>query len=492
MSQKKYVSLSKLSTFLDNLYDKFASVGHKHTLDDITNYTVDSQLSSTSTNPVQNKVIDAEFEAISVAMNALESAIDGKANATHAHDDLYYTETEVDVKLDEITSILETKASADDLATHAENTEKHITATERTSWNQAALLQQVNKYMPVKGNWNAAAYGNGIYVAVTTSSDIAAYSTDGLNWTQTSLPVSTTWGCVVYGNGRFVAFATNHNYAAYSDDGINWTLITLPSNTRFDAAAYGNGMFVATSYVSKNFIYSTDGANWTKGSMPSSEAWDDIAYGNGKFVVIVRDSNVFAYSTNGTSWTTGTMPTTAPWQSITYGGGKFVATTYQSDVAAYSTDGITWTQTSLPSTQYWNDVLYGNGMFLALTSIDRVAAYSTDGITWVKSSTNYSNETWKAYVFGDGEFIAIAYNSTSVFHSTDGINWSRMGVGGVYDIDGDDVTSGVASAMKPYLAAKTHAHNHAIGGSDPITPEMIGAVSRAEWEASLLTNATVE
>lgn len=99
MSQKKYVSLSKLSTFLDNLYDKFASLGHKHTLDDITNYAVDSQLSSTSTNPVQNKVVDAEFEAISVAMNALESAIDGKSDTSHNHDDKYYTETEIDTKL---------------------------------------------------------------------------------------------------------------------------------------------------------------------------------------------------------------------------------------------------------------------------------------------------------------------------------------------------------------------------------------------------------
>ena len=100
MSQeKKYVSLSKLSTFLDNLYSKFASSSHKHTLSDITNYTVDYQLSSTSTNPVQNKVIDAEFEAISAAMNALEDAIDGKSNSDHNHDGRYYTETEIDTKL---------------------------------------------------------------------------------------------------------------------------------------------------------------------------------------------------------------------------------------------------------------------------------------------------------------------------------------------------------------------------------------------------------
>lgn len=96
MSQKKYVSLSKLSTFLDNLYDKFTAIGHKHTLDDITNYEVDSQLSSTSTNPVQNKVIDTEFDAIADAMNALESAVDGKAEASHDHNDKYYTKTEID------------------------------------------------------------------------------------------------------------------------------------------------------------------------------------------------------------------------------------------------------------------------------------------------------------------------------------------------------------------------------------------------------------
>ena len=96
MAQKKYVSLNRLSTFLNNLSNKFAALTHKHTLNDITDYTVDSSLSSTSSNPVQNKVLDAEFEAVSTAMNALESAIDNKANTSHFHDDRYYTETEID------------------------------------------------------------------------------------------------------------------------------------------------------------------------------------------------------------------------------------------------------------------------------------------------------------------------------------------------------------------------------------------------------------
>ena len=82
---KKYISLSKLSTFLDNLKNTFAALSHTHKLSDLTDYAVDSALSSTSTNPVQNAVLDAEFDAISDAMNALDLAIDGKAASSHAH-----------------------------------------------------------------------------------------------------------------------------------------------------------------------------------------------------------------------------------------------------------------------------------------------------------------------------------------------------------------------------------------------------------------------
>lgn len=85
LSNKKYVSLSKLSTFLDNLKDTFSTLSHKHTLSDIADYSIDLQLSKDSTNPVANKVIDAEFDAIATAMNALESVVDGKAPLTHSH-----------------------------------------------------------------------------------------------------------------------------------------------------------------------------------------------------------------------------------------------------------------------------------------------------------------------------------------------------------------------------------------------------------------------
>lgn len=49
--------------------------------------TIDSALSSSSTNPVQNKII--------------KSALDNKADSSHTHDDRYYTESEVDTLLDD-------------------------------------------------------------------------------------------------------------------------------------------------------------------------------------------------------------------------------------------------------------------------------------------------------------------------------------------------------------------------------------------------------
>lgn len=99
MANKKYVSLARLSKFLDNIRARYSQIGHKHTLSDLTDYEVDTELSSTSTNPVQNKVLDTEFNAIGDAMGALELAIDGKADSSHNHNSLYYTKEESDTSL---------------------------------------------------------------------------------------------------------------------------------------------------------------------------------------------------------------------------------------------------------------------------------------------------------------------------------------------------------------------------------------------------------
>lgn len=95
-NSKKYISLARLSVFLDNIKAIYSQIGHKHTLSDISDYHVDTELSPNSNNPVANSTLDAEFDAIASSMNALELTVDSKSDASHTHDDKYYTETEVD------------------------------------------------------------------------------------------------------------------------------------------------------------------------------------------------------------------------------------------------------------------------------------------------------------------------------------------------------------------------------------------------------------
>lgn len=85
----------------------FLSAEDKTKLNNLKQITVDSSINATSTNPVQNKVINTALtgkantnHTHSIAnITNLQSQLDGKANSVHTHDDRYYTETEMDIRL---------------------------------------------------------------------------------------------------------------------------------------------------------------------------------------------------------------------------------------------------------------------------------------------------------------------------------------------------------------------------------------------------------
>ena len=228
---------------------------------------------------------------------------------------------------------------------------------------------------------------------------------------------------VCYGNGKFVTVSPASNIFAYSTDGITWTEGTMPSQQMWFSVYYGNGKFVAVAFSSNVFAYSTDGITWTEGTMPSSQQWLSVCYGNGKYVAIAQGSNVFAYSTDGITWTEGTMPSQQMWDSVCYGNGKFVAiASGNTDVFAYSTDGITWTKGTMPSSQSWYSVCYGNDKFVAVAS--DVFAYSTDGINWTAGSMSDSSQ-WMSVCYGNGKYVAVAYNDNNIMfaYSYNGYKW---------------------------------------------------------------------
>lgn len=85
----------------------FLSAEDKTKLNNLEQITVDSSINATSTNPVQNKVINTALtrkantnhtHSITNITN-LQSQLNGKANSVHTHDDRYYTETEMNKKL---------------------------------------------------------------------------------------------------------------------------------------------------------------------------------------------------------------------------------------------------------------------------------------------------------------------------------------------------------------------------------------------------------
>lgn len=102
-NENKYAGLEALGQFLTNLHGVFAPKNHSHT--------VDSAMSSTSTNPVQNKVIDAEFDAVSTAMGILEAEIDKKSDAGHNHNTAYDTKGAASSALSEAKEYVDTVAS---------------------------------------------------------------------------------------------------------------------------------------------------------------------------------------------------------------------------------------------------------------------------------------------------------------------------------------------------------------------------------------------
>ena len=57
-----FLSLTGLTKFFNNLKETFASINHTHTLDQVTDFNIDTTMSSTSTNPVQNKIVKAALD----------------------------------------------------------------------------------------------------------------------------------------------------------------------------------------------------------------------------------------------------------------------------------------------------------------------------------------------------------------------------------------------------------------------------------------------
>lgn len=277
-------------------------------------------------------------------------------------------------------------------------------STDGISWTPTA--------MPSSREWSGVAFGANKFVAVAKDgyNPNIAYSSDGISWEALNILSGARLVDIAYGSGKFVAISgyytniasgssispSKSNVAAYSTDGINWEKITLPSSDSWVSIIYGNGKFVAVAFRSSSAIYSIDGINWYPVSLNYSYDWESVAAGNGKFVVVssyigTSQSKKAAYSSDGIEWVLSTLPYNADWSSVTYGNGKFLAIGGQSQKTAFTEDGSKWIAApDLPSFAKWEDVVHGNGKFVSIsagangTTGTRAAYISEDAIVSVK------------------------------------------------------------------------------------------------------------
>lgn len=289
--------------------------------------------------------------------------------------------------------------------------------------------------LPPVEQYGAVGYGGGKYVAIA-SNGVAAYSENGVNWTQTTIPSFGTVYDVTYGNGVYVA--VGFAKLAYSTDCITWTECASITGHPFRSVCYGNGMFLAGSI--DGFLFSSvDGISWTQvGSQYSYFGGNpcQVDYGGGMFV-ITRVNGGFMYSTDGINWKSDGVTPYIGAVAACYGAGKFVALGCYG--GAYSADGINWIVTDLPFEGYTDyiSVSYGNSVFVAVYGgagysrtdmsclpYGNKVAYSTDGINWQVMNMP-SSQDWKSVCYGEGSFIAVAGNGVAA-RSADGMHWTEF------------------------------------------------------------------
>ena len=185
-----------------------ANVNHSHNNYSEITHNHDSVYSDIAHNHDEDySVIDHAHAnyATTASLSELSAVVSGKADASHGHDDRYYTEAEINTKLstkadsshthtgvydvsgaaasalssanvytdeaiDALSETVATKANTSALTSHTGNTTVHITSTERTNWNTAKTHAD-SAHAPANAEPNQNAFSNIVVGNTTISAD---------------------------------------------------------------------------------------------------------------------------------------------------------------------------------------------------------------------------------------------------------------------------------------------------------------------------------
>lgn len=283
------------------------------------------------------------------------------------------------------------------------------------------------------------------FVGHESYTNVLSYSYDGITWYKSTLPLKGHCAGTAVGNGKVVITpydSTDPNLdliGFVSTDGANWSQTSVPARGISDRCIYGNKMFLghSTTVSTSSYMTSYDGVNWTVRNIPSSGLFS-FDYANGIYLAFNRQNSNIAYTSyNGINWTQHNLPVSSSyWSVMGSGNGNLNNTFYISNRSKQvyrSTDGINWTLVGTDNidSDYKFGYAYSNGRFVSvvMTSNGTVITvyHSSDMCTWSPTglTISISGRTHSATIASvPGKFVIMMYDGTGrAFYSTDGLNW---------------------------------------------------------------------
>jgi len=307
-------------------------------------------------------------------------------------------------------TVTATNANGTSLASSASSSVTPIAAGFGTTWFSSSPATGQNRM-------KAAGWTGSVFIGVYESTTAAAYSADGITWTNTTTPSSGYWypgSASVGGNFSAIVYEIS-NTTNYSSNGTTWTVGTMPTQRSwYNSASNLTGTIKAIARWAPNVATSTNGATYTEASvLGGTDDWRNIGWcGGTKWVVVGQTTKIMVSTNDASTFTQRTLPGSL-YGDISSGDGNIIIVSTGNQTYYTSTDnGANWTSRSFPTAAYPGDILWNGKTFVAQGNA--FAWTSTDGITWTqRTATNINFYSSAVGGAGNNTFIGLDYSASN-------------------------------------------------------------------------------
>lgn len=253
------------------------------------------------------------------------------------------------------------------------------------------------------------------------------YSSDGINWTQSTSRIDSIVDRVVHDGSKFIAVgSTSNDSEAYTSvDGQSWTRVNPGERKWTGIARSPAGLMVAPAF--ERTQASSNGIDWSYGGLVSTGGVDPIIEvvwypALNRFVALaqVAANQRVHTSTDGLTWTAGA--------NVAHNGGLGASPALLVNIANWasgnvqtSPDAVTWTTRSIPATSALTKAVWVGDRWIAL-GLNGTLMTSPDGLSWTLR-TSGTTQTLRAAVAANGLIVVVGAAGTVLTSADSGASW---------------------------------------------------------------------